>query len=175
MRIHQVSVDFVAEEDRLRLRIATSEGAELRFWLTRRYLRLLWPALRGLAELANPLVQQSPERVSPEARKALVEMEHAEAVKQADFSKPFAPTGAEMPLGDAPLLLARVQGGRGADGRPLLAMHTQQGRGLTLNLDALLIHSLMKLLHQAAAQAQWDLALELPQTATARGAPPTLN
>jgi hypothetical protein len=121
------------------------------------------------------VVQQSPERVSPEARKALVAMEHAEAVKQADFSKPFVSTGAEMPLGDAPLLLARVQGGRAPDGRPLLAMHTQQGRGLTLNLDALLIHSLMKLLHQAAAQAQWDLALELPNAALARGAPPTLN
>jgi hypothetical protein len=175
MRIHQVSVDFVAEEDRLRLRIATSEGAELRFWLTRRYLRLLWPALRSLAELANPVVQQSPERVSLEARKALVEMEHAEAVKQADFSKPFAPTGAEMPLGDAPLLLARVQGMRGPDGRPLLAMHTQQGRGLTLNSDSLLIHSLMKLLHQAAAQAQWDLALELPQAAAAPSAGSRLN
>lgn len=175
MRIHQVSVDFVAEEDRLRLRIATTEGAELRFWLTRRYVRLLWPALRSLAELANPVVQRAPARVSPEARKALVEMEHAEAVKQADFSKPFAPTGAAMPLGDEPLLLARVQGMRAPDGRPLLAMHTQQGQGLTLNLDALLIHSLMRLLHLATAQAQWELGLELPHAAPAPSAPGALN
>ena len=54
-------------------------------------------------------------------------------------------------------------------------MHTQQGRGLTLNHDALLIHSLMKLLHQAAAQAQWDLALELPQAAPAPSAGSRLN
>lgn len=175
MRIHQVSVDFVAEEDRLRLRIATSEGAELRFWLTRRYLRLLWPALHKLAELASPALPVAPVPLSPEARKAVVEMEHEEAVMKADFSKPFAPTGVAKPFGEAPLLLARVQGGRGPEGKPALAMHTQDGRGLTLNLDGMLLHSLMRLLHQAAAQAHWDLALELPHVAPQSEPPHSLN
>jgi len=169
MRITQLSVDFSAENDRLRLRIATQDGAELRFWLTRRYVRLLWPALLQLAEVASPVVQQQAAReggaaapISPEARKAIVEMEHQEAVQKADFSKPFAPSGSATPLGEEPLLLARVQGGRGPDGKPVLGLHTQDGRGLTLNLDAMLLHAMMRLVHQAAAQAQWDLALALP-------------
>jgi hypothetical protein len=118
--------------------------------------------------MASPAVQQQERKpegaaaISPEARKAIVEMEHAEAVQKADFSKPFAPSGSATPLGEEPLLLARVQGGRGPDGKPVLGLHTQDGRGLTLNLDAMLLHAMMRLVHQASAQAQWDLSLALP-------------
>ena len=50
MRLHQIRIDYHQEQDRLLLRISTDEGSELRFWLTRRFVKSMWPALMTLAE-----------------------------------------------------------------------------------------------------------------------------
>ena len=45
MRLHQLKLDFIPEQDRLLLRVSTDTRLEVRLWLTRRILRLLWPLL----------------------------------------------------------------------------------------------------------------------------------
>jgi len=45
MRLHQLKVDYDAEQDRLLMLVATNEGVELRLSLTRRFVKLLWPLL----------------------------------------------------------------------------------------------------------------------------------
>src|SRR5574339_1204598 len=105
MKLHQLKVDYDAEQDRLLMLIATSEQMELRMWLTRRYVKLLWPLLVKLAEEASPRIRT---QANPEARKALLGIEHQQAVQKADFSKPYDAGEAARPLGDAPLLLARI-------------------------------------------------------------------
>ena len=53
-RLHQMTVKYLPTEDRMLLRIATSEKTEYRLWLTRRFIGILWPALGGqLAETAD--------------------------------------------------------------------------------------------------------------------------
>ena len=52
MRLHQLKVDYDAEQDRLLMLVATSEGMELRLSLTRRFVKLLWPLLVGFARVA---------------------------------------------------------------------------------------------------------------------------
>jgi hypothetical protein len=39
MRLRQIRIDNQQEQDRLLLRISTNEGSELRFWLTRRFVK----------------------------------------------------------------------------------------------------------------------------------------
>ena len=51
--------------------VSTDDQAEVRLWLTRRYLKLLWPVLLKLAEDASPRVKT---QASPEARQALLGM-----------------------------------------------------------------------------------------------------
>ena len=41
-KLHQFQMAFVAEQDRMLLRISTRDKAELRLWMTRRVVRLLW-------------------------------------------------------------------------------------------------------------------------------------
>ncbi|MGI9134651.1 MAG: hypothetical protein ACR2I0_12055, partial [Rhodoferax sp.] len=43
MDIHQLSVDYGEEQDRILFRLNTSEAQELRFWVTRRMLLKAWP------------------------------------------------------------------------------------------------------------------------------------
>ncbi|HVQ25555.1 MAG TPA: hypothetical protein VMV01_10260, partial [Planctomycetota bacterium] len=77
MRLHQLKVDYEAEQDRLVMLVATSESVELRLALTRRFVKLLWPLLVKLAEEASPRIRT---QASPEARKALLGLEHEYAV-----------------------------------------------------------------------------------------------
>ena len=87
MRLRQINIDYDAENDRLLMRIGTSDGAELRLWLTRRYVKLLWPLLVKLAEDASPRIRT---QANPEARKALLGLEHEQALARADFSRAMA-------------------------------------------------------------------------------------
>ena len=48
MQIHQMSVTYLPEQDRILMRINTTEGEEMRMWLTRRLMVGLWPLLSKL-------------------------------------------------------------------------------------------------------------------------------
>ena len=159
MRLHQLKIDFMAEQDRLLMLIAASDGIELRLWLTRRYVKLLWPLLVKLAEEASPRIRT---QANPEARKALLGIEHEQAVSKADFSKAFRKGSHSMPLGEEPLLLGRIQTGHDRKGRPVLALHPADGQGVTLTLDAVLLHSVCRLLQASVKKSGWDMELKLP-------------
>jgi hypothetical protein len=162
MKLHQLKVDYNAEQDRLLMLIATSEGVELRMWLTRRFVKLLWPLLVKLAEEASPRIST---QANPEARKALLGIEHQQAVQKADFSKAYEEgKPRSTPLGEDPLLLGRIQTGHDRKGQPVLALHPAEGQGVTLTLDSVLLHSVCRLLQAAVKKSGWDMDLKLPGT-----------
>ena len=161
MRLHQLKVDYDAEQDRLLMLVATNEGVELRLSLTRRFVKLLWPLLVKLAEEASPRIRT---QANPEARKALLGIEHQQAVQKADFSKAYEPKPRSMPLGEEPLLLGRIQTGHDRKGQPVVALHPAEGQGVTLTLDSVLLHSVCRLLQSAVKKSDWDMELKLPGT-----------
>jgi hypothetical protein len=176
MRLHQLKLDFIPEQDRLLLRVSTDNQLEVRLWLTRRALRLLWPLLVQMVRTAPEVALQS----TPEARDALVGLQHEQALRQADFGKPFEDIPRAMPLGAEPILVARMQSNKDDSGNHVLGLLPQEGQGLHLTLDNTLLHSFCKLVQNAAAKADWDIALELPalksMTAAAdETAPKTIN
>jgi len=162
MRLHQVKIDFVAEQDRLLMLIAASEKVEVRMWLTRRFVKLLWPLLVKLAEEVSPRIRT---QANPEVRKALLGIEHEQAVQRANFSKPYDDSTRATPLGAEPLLLARIQTGHDPSGHPVVALHPAEGQGLTLTLDPVLLHSVCRLLQAAVKKSDWDMELQLPGVA----------
>jgi hypothetical protein len=100
-------------------------------------------------------------------------------VSRADFSKPYDAGTSERPLGDAPLLLARIQTGHDRNGQPIVALHPATGQGITLSFDSVLLHSVCRLLQSAVKKSDWDMELKLPgtepQEGVDRGAMRTLN
>ena len=159
MKLHQLKVEYDAEQDRLVMLVATSESVELRLALTRRFVKLLWPLLVKLAEEASPRIRT---QANPEARKALLGLEHEHAVSKADFSKPYDASSHATPLGEKPVLLARIQTGHDRNGQPVVALHPAQGQGVTLSFDSVLLHSLCRLLQSAVKKSDWDMELKLP-------------
>src|ERR1700682_4909601 len=159
MRLQQLKVDYDAEQDRLLMRVATNDGVELRLWLTRRFVKLFWPLLVKLAEEASPRIRT---QANPEARKALLGLEHEHAVSKADFSKPYDASSHATPLGEKPVLLARIQTGHDRNGQPVVALDPSDGQGLTLPFVSVLLHSVCRLLQEAVKKSDWNMELKLP-------------
>jgi hypothetical protein len=160
MRLHQIKIDFHPEQDRLLMCIATSEGKEVLLWLTRRCVKMIWPLLVQMVA-TSPRVQRL--GASPEARAALLGLEHEKAVQNANFSSPYEGASRERPLGPEPILVARFHSGRDASGNHQLSLLPARGQGINLGLDDAILHSCCRLLQNAVAKAQWDMKLEFPE------------
>jgi hypothetical protein len=165
--IRQIQLRYEAHEDRALLRLNTTDPSEFRFWVTRRYAQLLWSALtRAADETTRGAVP-----VDAAMREAMVAFEHQAALGRADFASEFRDEAtAAHPLGELPVLLAQVRCAPLDDGFTLLGMHPLRGQGVEVRLDATLLHSLLKLLADAADAGQWGLELRLPGTDATPGA-----
>ena len=159
VKLNQIKLEFSAEHDRLLLRVASDDRKEVLLWLTRRCVKLLWPALVNVAQASPDIALQA----NPGAKEALLGFQHQKALQQVDFSTPYAESGRERPLGPDPILVARIQARREPNRLCVLSLLPLEGQGVHLTLDDNLLHSLIKLVQTTAAGAEWELGLELPQ------------
>ena len=164
-QLEQFSASYDAAQDRLLLRIRSSDDAEFRFWITRRYLALLWPLLM---KMANDFSARK--TADPLMRGTLAELAHGEAVNKADFGSPYR-NGSLYPLGKAPVLLGRVTVKPLQGNTQTLMLLPQEGQGINLDLDEKLAHILARLLQQATMAADWGLKLEVTTGGAAQPAP----
>ena len=155
---HQFQMAFVAEQDRMLLRIGTCNKAEYRLWLTRRVVRSLWEALLKIVEAGQ--AKNTP--IEPEKREAILQFEHQSAVEQADFKTPFEEAADSYPLGEDGVLVSSISGGRKENGVYVLKLGSSQGKAITFNIDDRLMHSFMQMLIESSKLAEWGLQLRLP-------------
>lgn len=181
-QIHQMQLSYVATEDRMLFRVNTRERQEFRFWMTRRYVSLLWQSLTQLLarNAASTAAAETPKpSPDPLAEAAKQELLHREAVKKADFKTQYQESN-YLPLGEAPVLLYSVglKPGPAAD-QPLLCLHPEQGQGIEIVLNGQILHSLCQLVLDTVAKADWGLNLAfVPGTGPAAeegGTPKGLN
>jgi len=158
-RIDQFQLRFDAEQDRLLLRVNTSDRKEFRLWLTRRMVARLWPVLRAALE-SDELVQSQPDRV---ARDTVLSFQQDKALAQADFQSAFREKAEELPFGEAPVLVSKVQLSPTPQGGRLLRLAPTRGPSVQIGLNPFMLHSFCGLLVQAVAQTDWGLGLKLVQ------------
>ena len=155
-----------AEEDRLLLRISTQDKAEFQFWLTRRFVNVLWPALITVMEMGNPAAKKN---LMPGAKKAVMAMEHQEAVAAADFTKPHDEGNKDLTPGTGdsrePLLVIGGSVSRGKSGTTGLVLKTRNNAEIKVSLNKELLHALCKLLIETTTKAGWDLGLTVGDAA----------
>lgn len=153
MRIRQLQVACDQLQDRLLLRISTQDDEEYRIWLTRRFLRDLWPHLSRLAgkqAVKAPVITELPDD------------------DPAHFETPFSDENATFPLGSTPLLSSEVKVDTLGDGTFNLTFREVRERSFQLALNGELLQTLCTMLRAGAEHALWDLALDdVPATASA--------
>lgn len=170
MQIHQLSVTYLAEQDRILARIKSSSSEEVRLWLTRRLMLGLWPLLTKLLTghlLKLEAAGRSLDSADESLKKMLADFRKEEFLRQADFETPFDERSAEMPLGAEPLLITDVDATPIADGRLRLTFNerlpqVEEPRSFQVELQPALMQGLMHLLEQSLARAQWAEPFSAP-------------
>ena len=153
--LHQITMSYAAEEDRLLLRISTADKTEYRLWLTRRFVGVLWSALMQTME-KSPVRRKA--ALMPAAQQAVMAMEHREALEASDFSHRHDQKGfRNLTSKSGPLLVVGGSVTPGKDGSAGLVFKTLNKAEIKCTLNKNLLHALCKLLTQTTAKAGWDL------------------
>lgn len=170
MKIHQVSVTYVAEQDRMLVRINTTDAEELRFWLTRRLLVGLWPLMnQALAVQLSVPESPAPGVTTGEGMRRMLAEFRKDALKaQADFATPYRTEELKTPLGAEPLLVTEVKvshrvGNLVQIDLAELLPQTAPPRSFKLELDPSLLQGIVQLIEQAMPHADWRLEQAGPQ------------
>lgn len=156
MQIRQLQVACDQVQDRLLLRISSQDDEEYRIWLTRRFLRDLWPHLSRLAgkqAVATPIIGELP------------------ADEAVDFDQAFSEENATFPLGSTPLLSSEIKVDTLSDGTFNLTFREGRERRFELAVNGDLLQTLCAMLRAGAEHAQWNLALD-DTSAAASTTPP---
>lgn len=166
MNIHQLSARYHQEQDRILVRINSTEGTEMRLWLTRRLTLALWPTLnKAVVEHVARQDGGANHLRDDASKKMLADFQREAVLREADFSTPYqdAPdtaAPANLPLGSAPLLVTEVRITPVANGPLKIAFNEQlvgqaNGRGFQVELAPPLVHGLVQLLERALQQSAW--------------------
>ena len=144
-----MNVSYAAREDRLLLRVSTSEDEEFRIWLTRGYTSLLLGVLNK--EMDNrggaPAVAGN--------------QETTKMIKNGALEKKYEEKPAsDYPLGEEGVLAFRINTKSLENGVLALELLPEKGRGLTLNMYKSLLYMFHKILTQGITQAKWGLQTE---------------
>jgi hypothetical protein len=172
MNIHQLSVTYLPEEDRILARINTTAGEEMRLWLTRRLMLGLWPLLSKTMTgqlLRLEAAGSSLETASDELKSMLADFRKQEFLQNADFETPYKEEQAILPLGAEPLLVTDVDAAPLPNGRLRLSFHEKrpskadnqpEPRKFQMEMEPRLMQGLLHLLEQALVQSRWRDSFE---------------
>jgi len=157
--LYQFRFEYSAEEDRVLFRVSTTDHAEYLIWFTRRYVKLLWKQLQQTLETHPEVVRHS----TPAARKSVAAFRRETALAKTDCSKEYeAPKVADRPLGEHPIVAARLRVSTNAQGMKVLHLSPLSGKEISIALTDELLHSFTHILGQIVAKAEWDLDFALP-------------
>jgi len=150
MSIQQFNGEWIPREDRLLLRINTSNDEEFRFWLTRLMLKNL---LQGTHQVSVKTLEKTH---TPEVAQVVQAFQQQTVAQQVTFDNSFK-AGAQKPLGEEPLLVTGVSINADAT-HIMIAFQLANGKNLRLNLQPPVWDRMAVLLNKLQDNAQWGVA-----------------
>lgn len=157
-RLNQIQLRFDPLQDRLLMRMNTTDNAEVRLWMTRRFVKVLWPILQKMLE-SDAQVSQQQDR---QAKDAILAFQQEQAVSNTDFKTPYKDEEVQQVLlGEDPILLSKIQLRKGRQDNQILSLYPETGEGVNLTLDTNLLHSFVRLLSDGVRKADWQLDLDV--------------
>jgi hypothetical protein len=180
MAIHQMSVAYQPEEDRLLMRLRTHDAQLIELWFTRRMMARLWSPLQKAADAASLRGASRDATILPEAQDMMARGLRQRSREAADFSAPFDESFASRPMGEQPMLVraADIQDG-GADKPLTLRVRDARHREIAIDLGLPLLHNFLTLMEDALGRSEWGIqgwaGGGSPPSATSEGSPRLLN
>ena len=160
--IQQLNLSYIADQDRLLLRVGLSDNSELTVWLTYRITRMIWQLLNVEAHLPSASSIQAGTPPQQAVQQFQQEVQTTEALQKMDFQSPYTPR--QEVVNEQPMLVTNVLL-HNHDGKPQgLEMPCLEGINVRINLNQELILALCNMLQLSCKEAAWELT----------GAPPML-
>lgn len=159
MKVKQIGMDFLPFEDRMMLKIGTEPASDLKFWITRRYFKIMWEAL--LSALERHL--SADRGLGEAARRALLAMQQQEKLAKTDFNQPFQDVTLNPGPAEAPRVYPVLFGISVSQQKPDLwkvVLMLRNKRSVDINLNDDMILSLCALMQRTLGAAEWDLKLK---------------
>ena len=155
--LHQMTMTYVPEQDRVMFRVSTTQSTEYQMWFTRRFVSVLWTALRQVLE-RHPDIREDMTR---DVKDAILGMEHQEAVQQADFSQDHKRGNADLTSNTGPLLVTGGAVTPAENDLTHLKLATKEGSEVRFTLNKQLLHAFCHLMVSTALRADWSLDLSM--------------
>ena len=154
--LHQLTMSYDAEQDRILFRLSTTDKKEYRMWLTRRFISVLWGALRQTFQTNTELAKI----VDDDVKNAVLGMKHQEAIQQTDFATPPKEDATDATSNTGPLLIigGKVHPGENTTG---VTFSSVDGSDIRFNLNEQLLHAFCHLLVTTSTRAGWSLDLSV--------------
>lgn len=156
MQIRQLQIANDATQDRLLLRVSSPANEEYRVWITRRFLRTVWP---HLAKRPPPVPRPATDNPAPQE-------------SGGDFTQAFREDNATYPLGSSPMLASEISIDKLSDGGMRLTFREGRERSLCIDLSPDLIEAFLSMLRAGGTKLEWDLPLEYDTALPTPSAPP---
>jgi hypothetical protein len=153
-QIKQIQATYQPIEDRILFQLHTQQQQCLQAWITRRYLKLLIPALQGQHPQTGEAIVQNEHPAERQLRQEKAQLE-------GDFDKPYEePENLEHPLGNSPILLAKMTFRNLDSPTPQLVLEPEEGAGIQLGYNPELMGVLLTVFGKALNNSDWTLDLE---------------
>ena len=150
-QLRQLNVSYHTSEDRLLLKVSTSDDAEYRAWCTRRFTQLLLEKLESMFEEEVPEVAVVPEDV----RREVAQMQHSQQVAEESFQRSYEAEPTGYPLGEEGVLVTTLKYKLLDDDVIQMHLGDNDGKGVALRLTRDFRHQLYELFKRASERAQW--------------------
>ena len=162
--ILQLNLSYIADQDRILLRIGLSDNSELVVWLSYRITRMIWQLLNSEAHLPSANSIQADTPPSQAVQQFQQELLTAKALQKMDFQSPYTPR--QDVVNNQPMLVINVLL-HSQNGKPqALEMPCLEGINVRVNLNQELILALCNMLQLSAKEAVWNLTIAPPILST---------
>ncbi|HTJ97350.1 MAG TPA: hypothetical protein VL381_07760 [Rhodocyclaceae bacterium] len=150
--LHQINISYDQVQDRLLLRMTNTGGQEFQYWLTRRFVGMLWQALGHVFDWFGKQ-QVGSDSLLNSVRKELVAQHATDGAKLDDEYQ----GGTQLVSGMAPLLLTTINIRPLPPSLYLLQLEPLDGQSIDLRMDEKLAHVISHMLKEATRSAEWAL------------------
>ncbi len=158
MQMKQVNISYAPIEDRLLLRINTTDEAELRLWITRSVAIKMMPDLEHTEkQLFVPAVQHI---ANPAVRGTVEQFYAEEARSKNDYQSQFAGKASSYPLGEQPILVSGLAITVNQN-EAALSFTLVNNTVLTINFNAQILTGVNKLLRNVVDTTNWHITTEM--------------
>lgn len=163
-KINQIQASYNPAEDRILLNIKTLNEQVYRAWITRRFMKIFIPVLHG----QHPTSGQA---LFDEKKAQISEIEKQKTQLLGDYESEYKkPESPNYPLGETPILLAKITFKDIYSENAQLILEPEEGQGIILPYHAELLGPLIKIFSQALKTSEWaldiDPILEVPKETT---------